>query len=69
MITRLKYRRVFTHTPGEYNDVFDGSNYQTLLQTNVTVEKETLPHKYFSDPCDIAFGGSTDGFQVFNLSL
>src|SRR3977135_179932 len=31
MITRLKYRSGFHHTPGHYSDVFDGSNYQTLL--------------------------------------
>jgi hypothetical protein len=64
MIDQLKYRSRHTHMPGEYHNVFDGSHYRGLLDTHVEVRGETLGHKYFSDPRDIALGGSTDGFQV-----
>lgn len=63
MIERLKYRSQYVHTPGEYNDVFDGSRYRSLLDWHVEVQDETLGHKYFSAPHDIALGGSTDGFR------
>jgi hypothetical protein len=66
MIDHLKYRSRHTHMPGEYHDVFDGSHYRGLLDTHVEVQGETLGHKYFSDPRDIALGGSTDGFQVIS---
>jgi hypothetical protein len=64
MIKRLKYRTQHDHTPGEITDVFDGSNYLKMLNTFVDINGSRQAHKYFSDPQDIAFGGSTDGFQV-----
>jgi hypothetical protein len=64
MIDQLKYRSRHTHMPGEYHDVFDGSHYCGLLDMHIEVQGETLGHKYFSNPCDIALKGLTDGFQV-----
>jgi hypothetical protein len=68
MIDRLKYRSEQVHNETEIRDVFDDSNYQELLQSDVILDGTRLPHKYFSDPRDIVFGGSTDGFQV-SLSI
>ena len=67
MIEQLKYWSHRTHTPGEYADVFDGANYHLMLNSQVVLEGVPLPHKYFSNPRDIAFSGSTDGFQVSTL--
>lgn len=64
MIQRLKYRSEYSRTPGEMSDIFDGSHYRSLLDRLVVVNGEQQSHKYFSDPRDIALGGSTDGFQV-----
>jgi hypothetical protein len=64
MIARLKYRSQHVYAPDGYSDVFDGSHYRSLQECNVHVNGEKLNHKYFSDPRDLAFGGSTDGFQV-----
>jgi hypothetical protein len=64
MIERLNYRSQHRHNINEIHDVFDGSNYQQLLHSHVVLDGTQLPHRYFSDARDIAFGGSTDGFQV-----
>jgi hypothetical protein len=53
------------HIPGKTSDVFDSSDYRKLLGKNVTIDTETLPHYFFSDARDIAFGLSTDGFAPF----
>jgi len=45
-------------------DVFDGSHYQSLLNTIVPGEEDN-PFFYFSDERDIALGLSTDGFTPF----
>ena len=67
MIKQLKHQSHQTHTPGEYADVFDGANYHLMLNLQVVLEGVLLPHKYFSNPRNIAFGGSMDGFQVSTL--
>jgi hypothetical protein len=50
---------------GQTNDIFDGARYKRLCRTNVTIDGETLPHKFFSAPTDLALGASTDGFGPF----
>jgi hypothetical protein len=67
MIDRLKYRTQRHHNEGEISDVFDGMAYKRLTETTVTIDNAPLPHKYFSDRRDLAFGASTDGFQVCAL--
>ena len=54
-----------SHTPGKITDVFDSHIYHDLLGRKVVVDRKILPHKYFSDPRDIALGLSTDGFGPF----
>ena len=67
MIKQLKYLSHQMHTPEEYADVFDGADYCLMLNLQVVLEGVPLPHKYFSNPRDIAFGSSMDGFQVSTL--
>lgn len=64
MIERLLYRSNHVHTPGQITDIFDGSNYQEMLHSDILLDGEILPHKFFSDHRDIALGVSTDGFQA-----
>jgi hypothetical protein len=61
---KMRYRANHKHEPGVINDVFDGSHYQSLLNTVVPVD-EADPFFYFSDKRDIALGLSTDGFTPF----
>ena len=61
---KMRYRANHVHEPGVIKDVFDGSHYQTLLNTIVPAG-ETEPFFYFSDKRDIALGLSTDGFGPF----
>lgn len=54
------------YTPGgPMTDVFDSSLYRDLLETNASIGDESLGHRHFSDPRDIALGLSTDGFAPF----
>jgi len=61
---KMRYRAGYEHKPGVFKDVFDGSHYQTLLNT-VVPAGETHPFFYFSDEHDIALGLSTDSFAPF----
>lgn len=61
----MDYRKQYQHRPGTTADVFDGEHYRSLLHTRVTIEGEALPHRFFSQPTDIAMGLSTDGFGPF----
>ena len=42
---------------------------KNILNKYVVVKGIPLDHKYFSDCRDIAFGGSTDGFQVIHIII
>jgi hypothetical protein len=64
MINHLNHHNEHVHIPGEISDIFDGSNYQTMLDSDVVVDGVRLLHKLFSDHRDIPLRGSTDGFQV-----
>ena len=46
-------------------DIFDGTHFHILQDSFITVGDEQLPSFFFSDPCDIALGLSTDGFSLF----
>jgi len=61
---KMRYRANHEHEPGVIKDVFDGSHYQSLLNTIVPAGMDD-PYFYFSDKCDIALGLSTDGFSPF----
>jgi hypothetical protein len=61
---KMRYRANHVHEPGTIKDVFDGSHYQSLLNTIVPGHEDN-PFFYFSDERDIALGLSTDGFAPF----
>jgi hypothetical protein len=61
---KMRYRANHVHEPGVIRDVFDGSHYQSLLDTIVPGDEDN-PFFYFSDGRDIALGLSTDGFAPF----
>jgi len=60
----MRYRAEYVPKAGVIKDIFDGSHYQTLLNTFVPIDSST-PFYFFSDPRDIALGLSTDGFAPF----
>jgi len=60
----MRYRANHVHEPGTIKDIFDGSHFQSLLNTIVPAG-EANPFFYFSDERDIALGLSTDGFAPF----
>lgn len=64
-VNTMNYRSSYEHQPGTTADVFDSEHYRHLLRTRVTIEGEELPHRFFSQPTDIALGLSTDGFGPF----
>ena len=63
----MGYRHTYceTRNPEKVTDIFDGALYQDLCEREVTVNGKALPHRYFSDPRDIALGLSLDGFAPF----
>ncbi|KAF8599738.1 hypothetical protein BDV93DRAFT_448838, partial [Ceratobasidium sp. AG-I] len=65
MARNLRYRSTRQATPNSIGDIFDGQYYKRLLGQQVVVGAETLKHKYFSKPTDLALGLSTDGFGPF----
>jgi hypothetical protein len=62
---KMQYRSNHKHDPRKMTDIFDGTHYQLLQKTFVTIGDEELPEWFFSDPRDIALGLSTDGFGPF----
>jgi hypothetical protein len=67
MVEQMDYRHSYVHIPGETSDIFDGQHYLSLQTQRVIIDGVTLDHNFFSDPRDIALGGSTDGFQVCSI--
>lgn len=65
--SEMQYRSQHLHNPGSLQDIFDGTYYQALRNTPVTVHGEVVnpPATYFQDPRDIALGLSTDGYGIF----
>ncbi|KIL55189.1 hypothetical protein M378DRAFT_53490, partial [Amanita muscaria Koide BX008] len=62
---KMQYRTNYKHKPSRMQDIFDGANYCSLLESNITIGDETLGSLFFSDSRDIALGLSTDGFTPF----
>jgi hypothetical protein len=66
MAERLRYRAQVEpkkgSQPSVIQDVFDGENYRSLHETQVSPDS---PYCYFDNPEDIALGLSTDGFTLF----
>src|SRR6266545_4808575 len=60
-VEKMCYQAEFVHEPGITKDIFNGSHYQSLLDSTIP----THPLFYFSDECDIALGLSTNGFAPF----
>jgi hypothetical protein len=54
-----------SYESGKIRDIFDGENYQELLNRIVEIEGELLDRRYFADVYDIALGISMDGFCPF----
>ncbi|EIM79058.1 uncharacterized protein STEHIDRAFT_32719, partial [Stereum hirsutum FP-91666 SS1] len=50
---------------GEISDFMDSKRYKRLCSERVVIDDRTLPHKFFQDGRDVAFGLSTDGFAPF----
>src|SRR6201999_466480 len=63
--TKMQYRSKHKHDPTKITDMFDGSHYQCLRKTHVSVDNTTLPTYFFSDPRNIALGLSTASFGPF----
>src|SRR6266850_6389460 len=65
LIDKMNYCSNFLFDPTIFEDVFSGSHYRQLLLEFVIVDGVCLCHKFFSDPCDVALGILTNGFQIF----
>ncbi|KAG8726757.1 hypothetical protein FRC10_006790, partial [Ceratobasidium sp. 414] len=65
MSAKLRYQANFEQEcePGVVKDVFDRENYRKLRET--PVKTAAGEYYFFSNPEDIAFGLSTDGFRLF----
>jgi len=62
---KMWYRANHQHDPTKVTDIFNSAYCSLLWESFVTVGGEELPNWFFSDPCDIALGLSTDGFGPF----
>jgi hypothetical protein len=62
---KMQYWSKCKHDPTTITNIFDGTQYRSLLETFITIGDEELPTWYFSDLCDIALGLSSDGFGPF----
>jgi Transposase family tnp2 len=63
--TKMQYWSKHQYDPTKITDIFDGAHYRSLLGTPVTIGNEELLMWFFSDPRDVAFGFSMDGFGPF----
>lgn len=64
MIKTMLYHENHGHVPGEYSDIFNGSHYWMLMQTDLVVEGLQYDRKSFDCSTDIALGLISDGVQV-----
>jgi hypothetical protein len=64
--TKMQYRaHEHAHKPGFMTDIFDGEEYRSCLQRQVSVDGKEMGHTFFSNNRDIALGLATDGFAPF----
>jgi hypothetical protein len=63
-VKKMRYRTTIEseYTPDVIQDVFDGTHYRSLRQTQVSPDS---PYCFFDNPGDIALSLSTDGFTLF----
>ncbi|CAA7266357.1 unnamed protein product [Cyclocybe aegerita] len=64
-VKELSYRHTYEASATLVSDVFNSQHYRDLCNKNVTVDNETLDHKYFSDKNDIAFAVSLDSYLLY----
>jgi hypothetical protein len=64
-VEQLAYRSTCEVNAQLVCDIFDGAHYRHLCESHIVVNGETLRHKFFSCPTDIALGLSSDGFGPF----
>jgi hypothetical protein len=62
---KMQYQSKREHDPTTITDIFDGTQYHSLLEMFITISNEELPTWYFSNLRDIALGLSSDGFGPF----
>lgn len=65
MAQRMLYRSVHQHDPCHMKDYMDGSHYQHLLSTSVTLNGKKQSYNHFSDRRSVALGFSMDEFTLF----
>ncbi|CCO38023.1 hypothetical protein BN14_12185 [Rhizoctonia solani AG-1 IB] len=65
MAQKLRYRAERKAEDNVLRDIFDGAHYNRLCGERVVVGGNTLGHRYFSKPTDIALGLSSNGFGPF----
>ena len=65
MIEQMQYHGKFISDADIIKDLFDSENYQCLKEEYVTIGGVPQPHKFFSDPQDIALGLLLDSFYPF----
>ena len=64
-VWKMQYQSNHQWDPTKLTDIFDGTQYGLLLEEFVTISDEELLMHFFSDPCDIALGLSSDSFCPF----
>ncbi len=64
-VNDLYYRHNYEYKPYEISDVFDCMHYKDLQQSFVTVDGDSLDHRYFSDKRDIAFTTCLDSYLLY----
>jgi hypothetical protein len=62
---KMLYRAQHCRDPENMTDYLDGTFYQRLCNTLVSINGQPLGHHHFSDDRNIALGFSTDGFSMF----
>lgn len=62
---KMRYRADYKADNSVMEDVFDGDCYNELCRTNVTIDEQRQPYKFFEDEREIALGLSADGMCPF----
>lgn len=62
---KLQYRHMYENQDNTISDIFDGERYKKLRKTNVVIEGQEQPYRYFEEQHEIALGLSADGMCPF----
>ncbi|KAH8924630.1 hypothetical protein BT69DRAFT_1195171, partial [Atractiella rhizophila] len=65
MAEKMSFRGKNVREDGCLNSVLDGLLYRKLCNTNVVIEGEQMPYKYFQDSRDVFLAFYTDGFALW----